>query len=521
MEKINLGNHEVVKRNYEYLLKAKEYGFFQNGWDPEDIASCDDWIITWWIDEIGDIKKDQNKFINEVLPTFKRWFSNGINAVGVGRYYDFLKLAELNGIKIDSEFFECVSEFDYVEQSFQKKTSISNNSQNNSTNNNYENLLNHFNSINIIKDFKRWQENGVPLMSKTGELYDTFLSLENTGEIIDFDTFIFFYTLKTQNPSSWPQDFQDKKELEQEYKIKIFNGDEFLRLQNWVTYIGGYNQQVITELRKSIKKEEEIIFKKPGVNLFSQKANKYLNKNISVNFITINENGEETKHNLKGTLIDYTENSVTISYLDQQSGEQKKLVIEDNNQTSIQSIYLANQLLYMGHSVNNKLRIQKNLLKIKKLEQRDIVSEYVKKYGTIKGLAYLKYHASRFINCVTPNIFPINNLFAYCFENIANVKSSTDENILQLTMYVYNEICSGELSSIKNANFGYQIEDFLSEYCLEKIKQYCYYVATTIKKEALPPFPYDISSTSKPLETILEDDIQSNVIPIDPERRGR
>jgi len=58
MNKVELGNHEVVKRNYNYLLLAKQNGFFQNGWHPEDIASCEDWVVTWWIDELGERKQD-------------------------------------------------------------------------------------------------------------------------------------------------------------------------------------------------------------------------------------------------------------------------------------------------------------------------------------------------------------------------------------------------------------------------------------------------------------------------------
>ena len=85
MSKIELGNHGVVKRNYDYLLLAKQNGFFQNGWDSEDIASCDDWVITWWIDELGEKKQDEEKYKNEILPTFKRWFSNGIKSNGVRR----------------------------------------------------------------------------------------------------------------------------------------------------------------------------------------------------------------------------------------------------------------------------------------------------------------------------------------------------------------------------------------------------------------------------------------------------
>ena len=58
-----MGNFDVIKRNYVYLLLAQENGFFQDGYDEEDIATCSDWIIVWWIDELGDKKKDTKKFV--------------------------------------------------------------------------------------------------------------------------------------------------------------------------------------------------------------------------------------------------------------------------------------------------------------------------------------------------------------------------------------------------------------------------------------------------------------------------
>lgn len=49
MENIKLGEEDVVLRNYEYLLIAKNHVFFQDGYDSEDIATCSDWVVVWWI----------------------------------------------------------------------------------------------------------------------------------------------------------------------------------------------------------------------------------------------------------------------------------------------------------------------------------------------------------------------------------------------------------------------------------------------------------------------------------------
>lgn len=67
----------VVKRNYDYLLLAKQSGFFQNGWDSEDIASCDDWVITWWIDELG----EKNKMKKNTKMKYYRLLKDGFQMV--------------------------------------------------------------------------------------------------------------------------------------------------------------------------------------------------------------------------------------------------------------------------------------------------------------------------------------------------------------------------------------------------------------------------------------------------------
>ena len=91
MSKVKLGDYDVVNNNYDYILLARENGFFQDGWDLDDIATCSDWVVAHWIDELGEKKFDKERFEKEILPTFERWqHKNKIDSTGVGRYYDFI-----------------------------------------------------------------------------------------------------------------------------------------------------------------------------------------------------------------------------------------------------------------------------------------------------------------------------------------------------------------------------------------------------------------------------------------------
>ena len=135
----------------------------------------------------------------------------------------------------------------------------------------------------------------------------------------------------------------------------------------------------------------------------------------------------------------------------------------------------------MGERIN----IQRNELRIKRIMSEDLVTKYIGKFGSIKGLAYLKNKASLFIDTISSGNYPINNLFTLCYESIGG-KNEID---LRRTLYAYNKIRSGELEVLKNGNNGYPIEDFLSEFTQEKVAQYCYYVATCVNKEDLPTLP--------------------------------
>lgn len=482
MSKVELGNHDVVKRNYDYLLLAKQNGVFQNGWDSQNIASCDDWVIAWWIDELGEKKQNEEKFKNEILPTFKRWFSNGIKSNGVGRYYDILKRAEMYGLKVDRGLFDCITRLICLSL-IKTDKDLSNESMLNGINS-YSDIMRHFENRDMLESLVRWKKTGTPLIGETGEFYNVFKKLEETGEVINFETFIFFYTLKNKfDPrQSFETLWQDKKELEEKYGIKIISGDEFERLQGW-NY--GFNYNAIDDIQKRIEQAKKYLPKGAGLENFSRKANRYAGREIKVNYLQLSETGEEINKNIKGELVSCNDNTITILFTNQNS-QQENISLSDMDNTFIKKVDLIGiGTVYENRTIRERVKIKRNELRIKKIKSEDLVTKYIEKFGSIKGLAYLKNRASLFIETINPNIYPINNLFALCYETIGG----RDEIDLRRTLCAYNKIRSGELEILKDKNNGYPIEDFLSEFTQETVVRYCYYILNCVNKEDLPPLP--------------------------------
>ena len=81
----------LIKRNKEYIEQAKRYTSL-------DIENT---VIAYWIDELGDRKKDLTEYLKDFLPSFKRWYSNGVSILGIGSNYDLIKSIENFGITID------------------------------------------------------------------------------------------------------------------------------------------------------------------------------------------------------------------------------------------------------------------------------------------------------------------------------------------------------------------------------------------------------------------------------------
>ena len=496
MNKVELGDYDVVKNNYDYILIARENGFFQDGWDLNDIATCSDWVVVHWIDELGEKKSDKEKFEKEILPTFERWqHKNRLDSTGVGRYYDFLKQAELYGIKIDKDFFDFVSWFDSTENRKLLET------ENYREKDSFDGIYSYFAQKNLMDTIKRWKANGIPLVGQTAQLFSTFSSLEEKGEIINFDTFIFFYTLK--NKLFYPtyelvEYWDNKKYIEERYKTKIISGDEFIRLNNWINL--GYNPDSVERLEKRIKNDKKHLSKAPGMVKYLDTMNKYINDDVLVIYILLSELGTKQLFSKRGTLEEVSDNSITILYRNKDGEENKETILNSENSfIKIIKLTKLNKILYEDRMVDKKIKISLDEKKVEEIKNSDILCRYMRKYRSITGLAYLQNKANSFIDAIDPDKYPINNLFAFCFEQIGSRK----EEDIRRVLYAYNMISSGNIKiydengyahSLTEYNNGYPITEYMSEFCQKKIFGFCYYYRESVPVYELPPIPTDCDS---------------------------
>lgn len=474
-----LGEEEVVLKNYDYLLLAQKYGFFQDGYIEDDIATCSDWVVVWWIDELGKKKEDKDKFVSEILPTFKKWFSNGLRTTGVGCYYDILKLAEVNGIKINNNSFQCFNRLFLPNDYFADENF-----------NNYSNISSYFHGVDTINKLKEFHEKGLPINYDLGNSYDLLMKLNDLGESVNLDTLTFFSTCGTISDENKMELFNRKKFIEREYHYSSCNADEVKKLYDWVGYYGGYNTLYVNELENKINNYQEKIDKYCIEKVSSNQLSRRLKEVITIYYYEYN-NGEKNKYSVTGRLVSFDNNKIVISQ-NSDTGETSMFEINDEYPTFIQKIVCnKNTLLYQSKTINEKEKIVKLQNKIKEIKSDNIVEKYVAKFNTLAGLAYLKKSASLFIENVDPLQYPIDNLFAYCFENLAWLLASSYsiEDILKKCLLIHNGIIAGEYKVYHN-NYDYPLDTFLSSDNLESIRNICYVVATS-------PFDSLISDKNK------------------------
>lgn len=489
-----LGEHDVVKKNYAYLLLAQQNGFFQDGYDKDDIATCSDWVVAWWINELGERKKDKKKFVEEFLPRFKRWIANGVNSTGVGSLYEILKMAEISGIRINSDSFSCISGLLSI-----KNLSLQNDFSD------FDSMSKYFAIKKIIDNLVEFNKKGIPLCHSLSHNYDCLLKLSEDGEIIDFDTFIFFHTAGFQSDSRKLNLYDSKQYLDRAYNYSISNADEVIKMNNWIHH-GGYNSGLVMELEERIKNYEKLILCDKQIDKNNNSIMRRLNQNVSVSYYVIDENGNKKLHKISGSLISVDENQITLKVQNVEDGTEQSLIIKDEEKNIIFSIESNGVILYNCRTLNERLLISKTKTIIKQLRSENILDKYIEKFGSIEGLAYLRHFASEFISIVNKNQFPIDNLFACCFENIYSSFRKPEET-LQYTLAAYEKIMAGEIECLKRINYGYPANKFLSQEALKTVQNFCYYVVSQNIKVDLP------SVSAQPLVSELKLGEQKNVKP--------
>lgn len=467
---------DVIRKNYEYILLAKQNGFFKDGYDKNDIWTCSDSIVIHWIDELDEKKEDKERFTGEILPAFKRWISNGLESTGVGSEYDLLKLAERHGIKISYGSFMCI-----ISLIMEKSLSLNNKYSN------YQEISDHFQIKEMLENLVRLNKNGIPIIYPLSRCYDQLIALEEKEELLNFDTFMFFYTSGYQTFNQDMELYEDKKCFEEKYGYSTCNGDEVKRLNNWLRYVGGYNVKYVGELYDKITKWQEKITCY-GLNRVKEQIEYRKGKKVTVSYISLDSNGNKESHKISGLIDDYSDDSITLKVPKESDDGFDKITISDNGKTIISKISYNSVFLYECRTLKERMPILKTKLKIEEIKNQDVASEYIEKFETIEGLGYLKTSGLAFLSLVNKEQFPIDNLFAYCFELIHATFSGTldSKEYLQYTLAAYNKMMSGEIESLKDCNFGYPINKFLSDDVLEIAKRACLYVVTANIKADLP-----------------------------------
>lgn len=503
MEKVKsvFGNDDIIKRNHEYILLAKQTGFFKDGYDKNDIWTCSDSIVIHWIDELDEKKEDKERFTGEILPAFKRWISNGLESTGVGSEYDLLKLAERHGIKITYGSFICI-----ISLIMEKSLSLNNKYSN------YQEISNHFQIKEILENLVRLNKNGIPIIYPLSRCYDQLIALEEKEELVNFDTFMFFYTSGYQTFNQDMELYEDKKCFEEKYGYSTCNGDEVKRLNNWLRYVGGYNVKYVDELYNKITKWQEKITRY-GLSRVKEQIGYRKGKKVTVSYISLDSNGNKESNKISGLIDEYSDDSITLKVPKESNDEFDKITISDNDTTIISKISYNSVYLYECRTLKERMSILKTKLKIEEIKNQDVASKYIERFKTIEGLGYLKTSGLAFLTLVNEEQFPIDNLFTYCFELIHATFSGTmdSKEFLQYTLAAYNKMMSGEIESLKDCNFGYPINKFLSEDVLEIAKRVCLYVVSeNIKAEFPSEYPPQPMSPNTVDGTNVEQHIQDS-----------
>lgn len=164
--------------------------------------------------------------------------------------------------------------------------------------------------------------------------------------------------------------------------------------------------------------------------------------------------------------------------------EQKEKEIERFMKSFDHQIYHSNDLIKWRKVVEyNK--------KIDAIKGRNVLEEYVNRFNTLEGLAFLKTKDSLFFRMVHPIQFPIDNLFAACFECLAydTDNKAEQQQILKRVWVAYEILSEKKLKWLKNCNYGGDLKHALLNSTLEAVERVCQYVRANKLEKELPPEP--------------------------------
>lgn len=441
--KIQKESHPICESEYEYLIKAQQFGFFQEGFIQDNITSCDDWVVAVWIKELNDkYKKDENLFLNEVLPNFKKWLSTDRRLKkysGVGYGYEVLSLTQEKGVEINYSSVQMLVGTKLFEKiSSALKYGIENN-------------LAKFKIDEIFRNIVFFNECGIPFGSDFGNYYQELVNfsekLLSDGKPLNYSLLVF---LDTCTSGKYNEFYELQKRISREYNYETCNCQEMKMLSN---FMSGCNKKVIDDLTLEKDKVNERID-----NLLDTERDRIydtfayrIGEKCKISYLEISEDGSVEKREFEGEIvaIDSTgvnlvnENGRPMSFL----GPRSVSIPGDNfeRQYICLNAMIGKKRVY-SLSINKReqlVRLYSNKYK-KERELRhwinagDVLKRYYEKYGTIEGAAYLTNSISMFLDIVKDGEVPINNLFASIFEEFYNFGER--ENILEYSLITYEHL---------------------------------------------------------------------------------
>lgn len=468
---------EAVEKNKSYIEIAKTKGFFHGN---EDISLCDDYIIVHWIAGLNKEHLSIERFVNEILPVFKSWYENGVKTNYVGEIYDFLMLAEMNGIEINDKSYDCL-----VSVAWGLKLSNINGVTLDSINVRNE-------ALKIIKRLKHFQELGLPFCQALSNQYNVLCALEDSEENISFDTLVFLHTLGSVSDEDAIVLYDQKKSLSLEFGYYTNNGKEFLALKNWMC---GYNYSYVSKLLGAEQKCNNIIYKSEEYDKMRSCLKAQLGEKLVVEYILMDDEGNTVRKKDVGLLKKVRAGfsirdfgTITLGRVWAGMEESTLDILDDGEKGIITKVFRDGKLIYECKTFKERVKACRLKNKVVTLKKENLFKAYKERFETLEGLAYLQTSAKQFIQLVDPAYLPVNNLFAYCFEVVYSTYSGA-ENLLGYVLYAYNYILSGQVESLKGANYDYPLYHFLSEEVVEIVKMVCYYVVTEDLVQEVPEEP--------------------------------
>ena len=383
---------EIIRKNKRYFNIAKKEGFFKD--HPDHISMSEEWPIGIWIDELVD-KDDEEVFIKEQLPSFRRWFKAGIRTNLIGKSYNLLRLGESRGLKIDTDVAECLM---HLELPIGMHDSI-------------EYRLNPA-VVDYIKkcidNLVELNKNGIPLRHETGGCYNALMDIKEKGKKVDFDTFVFFASGAFQKDEYKMSLYKAREMIGKKYDYYPSTMDEVELLTPYFIDGKGYNTKYVEKLEKKLKEYEN------DVNL-----------------------ALEGKKNMSKIKMDQAKQTIDL----------------------------------LSWNINRH-------------KNTNILKKYYEKFGTLAGLAYLEKRPFEFIELVDPAKYPIDNLFAICFEDTSFIPKDNTEEFLDCLKILHDGFVVDKIE-IDSFNDGLPIDRYINQSERKRIDNVVVGAPTLTPKEAL------------------------------------